>query len=338
MNSWLPIALGGEMNLYWLWRAHRSGQELMHGSVVSSHGRPLHIFDEVREISQGFNKAADFINNTRPKQSGIGIHFSHFAWHFFTYQPLEHGFNYWKLYTDVYRPINELHFRPDVIAPESPLDQYKMIVSFFLPALDEGGLRERIKKWIEDGGTWVVGPFTDIRTLDSTKFKHAPFGSLEEWGGIHCKYEIPGNREFSIVFPDASETKGSLCFNGLETRGAEVLASYAEYPFEGLAAITRKRMGKGQIIVLGTLLKNDDWKKFIRKVCGEIGIEPVVEASPNVLAIPREGKYHEGMAVFEIEYKPGNIKLPKPGIDILTEVKYHGYIEIVPYQILLLKY
>ena len=47
-NSWLPIALGGEANLYWLWRSHWSGQEVMHGSVVSSSGRPLHIIDEVR--------------------------------------------------------------------------------------------------------------------------------------------------------------------------------------------------------------------------------------------------------------------------------------------------
>jgi beta-galactosidase GanA len=101
VNSRLPIALGGEMNLYWLWRAHWSGQELMHGSVVSSHGRPLYIFDEVREISRGFDKAAELINNTRPKQSGIGIHFSHFAWHFFSCQPLENGFNYWRLYSDV---------------------------------------------------------------------------------------------------------------------------------------------------------------------------------------------------------------------------------------------
>ncbi|MBN1903260.1 beta-galactosidase trimerization domain-containing protein, partial [Candidatus Sumerlaeota bacterium] len=274
----------------------------------------------------------------RPKQSGIGIHFSHFAWHFFAYQPLEHGFNYWKLYSDVYRPMNELHFRPDVIDPESPLDSYKLIVSFFLPALDEAGLRQRIKKWIENGGAWVVGPFTDIRTLDSTKFKHAPFGSLEEWGGVHCKYEVPGNREFSILFPDATETKGSLCYNGFETRGAEALASYTEYPLEGLAAITRNKMGKGQIIILGTLLKDSDWKNFIRNIAGEIGIEPVVEASPNVLAIPRQGKDQEGLAVFEIECKPGSVQLPKPGTDILSGKKYEGFLELAPYQMLILKY
>jgi len=46
-------AFGGEANLYWLWRMHWSGQELMHGAVVSSHGRPLHIFGEGQVILLG---------------------------------------------------------------------------------------------------------------------------------------------------------------------------------------------------------------------------------------------------------------------------------------------
>ena len=79
-NSWLPIALGGEANLYWLWRSHRSGQELMHGSVVSSSGRPLHIIEEVREVSEGLKGAAHFISGTRPSAPGLAVHFSTLAW------------------------------------------------------------------------------------------------------------------------------------------------------------------------------------------------------------------------------------------------------------------
>jgi len=338
VNSWLPIALGGEMNLYWLWRAHRSGQELMHGSVISSQGRPLHIFEEVQEIAKEYEKASDFLNGARAQPGGIGIHFSHFAWHFFSFQPLESGFDYWKLYTDVYKPLNELLFRPDVIDPSSPLEQYKVILSFFLPALEEGGLANRIKKWVEQGGTWVVGPFTDIRTLDSTKFKHAPFGFLEEWGGIRCKYELPAAREFPITLSDGTKTSGSIWYNGLEPRDAEVLASYTEYPLEGLAAITRRKIGKGQIIILGTMLKNSDWKKFILDLCGERGIFPVAEATPNVLVVPREGAFGKAWAVLETEYKPGNLILPQKATDLLTGRTFEGKIEIEPYQVLILKF
>ena len=31
VNSYLPLAMGGEANMYWIWRTHWAGHELMHG-------------------------------------------------------------------------------------------------------------------------------------------------------------------------------------------------------------------------------------------------------------------------------------------------------------------
>ncbi|MCE5258661.1 MAG: beta-galactosidase, partial [Chloroflexi bacterium] len=190
-NSWLPMALGGEANLYWLWRAHWSGQELMHGSVVSSSGRPLHIFDEVHEIADGFQRAGEFLRSTKPEDSGLALHFSGLAWNMFEFQPMVRGFTYadWLL-NHVYRPLLQAQFRPNVIDPAASLTPYRMLLSPFLPALNEGGLAGRIMGWVEGGGTWVVGPLSDIRTLEATKYQHAPYGHLEDWAGITCRYEL----------------------------------------------------------------------------------------------------------------------------------------------------
>ena len=35
-----------------------------------------------------------------------------------------------------------------------------------LEALDEEGLRKRLRAWIKAGGTWIVGPLADVRTMD----------------------------------------------------------------------------------------------------------------------------------------------------------------------------
>ena len=337
VNTWLPIALGAEANLYWLWRAHWSGQELMHGSVITSHGRPMHIFGEIQALSRDFKKAADFINGTKPVRNGIAVHFSNVSWHFFAFQPIVWGFNYGeRIDQTIYRPLNELHLRPDVIDPATALDPYKIVVSFFLPAIDEAGLRENLKAWIENGGTWIVGPFTDIRTLDGTKFKHAPFGSLEEWSGVRLKYEVPGNRDFAIKWKHGTETKGSVWYKGFELQGAESLASYAEYPFEGLSAVTRRKFGKGQIIILGTILQKEEWKKFILKICEEAGVKPVANASENLVIVPREGDYGKGMAVVEIMHQPGHLFLKHSATDILTGRKLKGKTEVKPYEVLMI--
>ncbi|HEX2950989.1 MAG TPA: beta-galactosidase trimerization domain-containing protein [Armatimonadota bacterium] len=340
VNSWLPIALGGEANLYWLWRAHWSGQELMHGSVVSSCGRPLHMIGEVQEIAAGFRKAEDFLNNTKPTPSGLGLHFSGNVWWLFKFQPMVNGFDYnQKILHTAYRPLMQMQLRPDVIDPAQSLEQYRLIFSPYLPALDEGRLRERIYRWIEDGGTWVVGPLSDNRTLDATKYTQSPFGSLEEWAGVYCKYEIPGDpRDFAVQWPDGHEEPGSVWYAGFEPRGAEVLATYNEGELAGLAAVTRKAIGKGQIIVLGTMPRPEALQQLLWEIGRGAGVTPVAKATPNLLVVPREGAAGKGIVAVELENQPASISLSKPMTDILTGQRYAaGTVDLPAYSVTVFK-
>ena len=326
--------------MYWLWRQHWAGQELLHGCVVQSSGRPMHIFGEVQEIADGFRKAEAFLNGTYPTQTGLAIHCSNLAHHIFKNQPMKGGFNYINsVMESIYRPLIKSQFRPDVINPEVDLDQYKVIISPFLPALDDNGLRERLKTWIENGGTWIAGPMTDIRTIESAKFPDSPYGSLEEWAGIWCKYQIPGEpRDFAVKWADGTESKGSIWYDGFELRGAEALCTYTEGPIAGLAAVTRRKMGKGQIIALGTLPTQEDFAKLVTMICSEAGIAPVAEASENLLVVPRSGAAGSGMVLVEYDNQPASITLNQEATNILTGEKLSGKIEVKPYGVMALRF
>ena len=337
-NSWLPIALGAEANLYWLWRSHWSGQESMHGSVVSSCGRPLHMMEEVREVSRGFKAAAGFLNGTRPAAPGLAVHLSTLAWAQFRFQPIVSGFNYVDtMATRVYRPLMDVHLRADLIDPAAPLDAYRVVFTSFLPALGESGLWERLRHWIEAGGTWVAGPLSDVRTLEGTKSAQAPFGCLEEWAGVFCKYELPGDpRDFALQWFDGEESHGSLWYAGFETRGTKSLAVYTEGPLEGLAAATETPVGKGRIILLGTQLLPEDLQRLMLQLTSQCGIHPAAEATSNLLVVPREGEAGTGAVVIEIENRPGRLMLPAPAQDALTGMAYSGSVEFCPYQVMVL--
>jgi beta-galactosidase len=339
VNSWLPIALGGEANLYWLWRVHWSGQELMHGSVISSCGRPLHIINEVREIAEGFDKAGAFLRETRPANTGLALHFSGYAWWLFEHQPMVNGFNYGeKLLKAFYHPLIQSQLRPDVIDPAASLEPYKVLCSPFLPALDESGLRERLEAWIEDGGIWLVGPLSDNRTLHATKYTHAPFGSLEEWTSAFCKYQIPGDpRDFDIQWKDGRKGQGSIWYDGFEFHGGETLASYEEGPLKGLAAVARFRMGKGWIYLLGTMPQPSDLQRLLLDISAEAGIAPVGKASENLLLVPREGDSGTGMVLVELENRPAFLELSKEMEDLLSGRRYKGRVEIAPYTVMVLQ-
>lgn len=341
VNSWIPVALGGEANLYWLWRSHWSGQELMHGSVISSSGRPLHIFDEVKEISEGFQAAADFLNGTRPTKSELALHFSGLAWWMFQFQPLVHGFNYHRALTEkVYHPLIQVQMRPDVIDPAESLDPYKLVFSPFLPALDERGFRERIFQWIENGGTWMVGPMSDIRTIHATKYTHAPFGSLEEWAGVETVYEVPGHpRDFALSWSDGTPSKGSIWYSGFKAKeGTEVLAKYTEYPFTGLAAVTNRKVGDGQIVCFGTMPTSEDIKNVIVSIASNENVYFAPEATSNLLVIPREGPAGKGIIVIELENRPGSVVLHQTAKELLTGETRSGMIDVDPYDVMVFQF
>jgi beta-galactosidase GanA len=332
VNSWLPIALGGEANLYWLWRAHWSGQELMHGSVVSSAGRPLHSFGEVQEVGEGFAKAAPFLNGTRPVSTGLALHLSGHAWWMFKYQPMVEKFEYAsQLQHGYHRPMTEAQLRPDVIDPSTDLSGYRMVCSPFLATLEEGDFARRILDWVQAGGVWVVGPLSDIRTFRGTKYTHAPYGHLEEWAGVYCRYEIPASpREFGISWVDGRSAQGSVWYDALELRGAEALAMYTEGPMAGMAAVTRRQVGKGQIVLLGTLPCPADLRPLLRDLAGQAGIAPVAEASPNVLVVPRQGPAGKGAVVVELSNTPGHVTLPGPMLDLLTGRRVGRHLDLSP--------
>ncbi|MBN8218595.1 MAG: beta-galactosidase [Spirochaetes bacterium] len=340
VNSWLPAALGGEATLYWLWRSHWSGQEDMHGSVLTSAARPLHTFGEVKEVGRGFEACAEVLSATRPVKSGLALHFSDEAWWQFQFQPMVNGFRYNdKLPHLAYRPLLGAQLRPDVIDPSCPLEEYRVVFSPFLPCLEEQGLQGRLARWIEAGGLWVAGPLTDVRNLEASKYAHAPYGVLEDWAGVRGLYQIPGDpRDFALRWKDGRPGKGSVWYDSFEPQSdTEILAFYTEGPMAGRAAITRRAKGKGAVIALGTMPQPDDLATLMAALCKEKGILPAFPAAPNILAVPRAGQGKRALCVIELENKPGWIRLPHPMKNLLDGKLVKGKVAIAPYTVMFLE-
>ena len=93
VNTWMPIALGGEMNEYWLFRAHPQGQELGHGSLYSTPGRAYRVTEEVKHAADDFATCADFLKKSKVV-SRIAMHYSSTAVGHFASAPMLEGFDY----------------------------------------------------------------------------------------------------------------------------------------------------------------------------------------------------------------------------------------------------
>jgi hypothetical protein len=123
-----------------------------------------------------------------------------------------------------------------------------------------------------------------------------------------------------------------------------VLATYAEGPLEGLAAAVSKKLGRGRIVVVGTMPVAGDWQKLLLDLGRSIQITPVAEAAGNLLVVPRVDTAEaeapaaavRGLIAVELENRPARLRLAAPATDLLTGRKHSGTIEVAPYGVMVL--
>ncbi len=340
VNSWLPLVMGAEANMYWLWRTHWAGHELVHGSVLDSSGRPQHIWGEVQKTAADFQKAGDFLNATKVK-ADIAVHFTSLNYYMWESQPIVADTQYQpRMYTDFYRPLIDLGLRPDIVDYAQPLEGYKVVFSPMMMNLTEKGLSERIRKWVADGGTWIVGPLTDIRNENGTKFANKPFGMLEELIGESWLYGIPdmvGN--VTAAWSDGEEFAGNRYYQVFEADSdALVSITGGHSAINGKAIVLKKAYGKGQIIVLGSFPSAKDMQKLYKLALADTGVPTCRTPDGNIMVSPREGNGRRGMMVAEYANKGGRFFLAEPMTDILTGRTFgKGEIELKPYEVLVLE-
>lgn len=328
INSWLPFIKGGEMNLYWPWRAHSGGFELAHGAILSSAGRYNYMVDEIKSVSNEIDKCKEILNNTKI-YSEIAIHFSAVSWLDFKCAPLVENFNYQAAITSIRNDLSG--YNVDVIDTDAEINKYKIIISPFLVNLEENKLFIRMKKWVEKGGVWIVGPMSDIMTDYVVKYTDAPYKYLEGFAGVFTKFQMPVDSDrVRAAWKDGSKMEISLTYDGYELDGAVSLADYTFGHPKGLAAVTEKKVGKGKVILLGTKIGRNDLLRLI-------DLPPIATASDNLNLTIRTAITEEYLFVAEIDNKMGTIELNKKYFDVLSEQYYSGKVSVKPYQLLVLK-
>lgn len=325
-NSFLPIAKGAEMNLYWLFRAHPNGHELAHGALFSTAGREYRVSDEVRQLTESLAKIENTFANSEIR-SRIALHYSSEAMNCFSCAPMIKGFDYRKtLINKFYSAFN--NYNIDVIDTPHKLDGYEVIISPFLAHIGEE-LKARIIEWVENGGIWIVGPMTDIFDENLSKYTHAPYGFLEEFAGVYTKYQKPvGNDVFTAKWADGTRCGISACFDAYELKeGTEALARYDGGEFSSLAVITRRKVGKGSVILLGSVISHGDMLRLIK-------IKPIAEASGNVILTERVNGV---ILAVETQNTEGYIAVNGEYTELLSDKKLNKKIQIKPYEVLVLK-
>ena len=349
VNSWLPVALGGEANFYWLWRQHWAGHELMHGSVLYSSGRPTQAFGEVQEVSKGFAKSSEFLTKTKIKTDVAMMLSAHnanlMAFQRLVYEDVQYAAEENAAYDlrtiRLYKHITEYGIRPDVIGVNKALDNYKLLFTPFMLTLELGDLSERIRKWVEQGGTWVVGPMTDLRNDIGAHYVDRETGMLEAFTGATLAYQVPdAEHRIGCQWDNGDTFLANLWLQLFDAPAdAKVLVKTTGDYFPALgdkALVFEKQIGKGKVIVLGTIPSEEDMYRLLDVAIAESGAQKF-SVSGKLMVAKREGANQEGYTV--VNHTGADAALHLDGVyeDLLSGETCSGRISMDGYQVRVLK-
>jgi len=327
--------------MYWLWRTHWAGHELMHGSVIDTAGRPMYTYAEVQKTAADFAKAADFLNRTHVS-TRVALHYPSTSWNFFQTQNMVNGFQYSRSVLDCYyRPMIDLGLRPDVLETDMPLDGYDLIFTPFVPYLGEEGLDARLRAWVEQGGVWVVGPMTDIRDADGVRFLDRPLGMLEEFANVYLAHSLPCTNEAYICETSEGRVLQSSIWYELyeSTDGSAACVTHSPHStLNGKSVLVRKSIGKGTVFLLGFIPSAQDMKELILPMaCKAAGISFGKTEGNSLMVIPRTGKDCSGMILAEFNGSGGSCQLDCAMYEHLSGKTLQGRVEVAPYEVLILE-
>ena len=338
LNSWLPIVHGGESNMYWLWRQHWAGHELVHGSVLTPEGRPVHVFGEIQQTSREFDAASDFITGTRVK-ADVALHYTSKSWQLFHQQPIFDRNDYSWQVRKIHHAIMKEGVTIDVAGARKDLDGYKVLFSPLQMTLEDDGMMEKIRAWVENGGVWVAGPMTDIRNSIGAHYTDRAMGMLEDMLGIRQDYAVPTDGSYLRAAWNDGEAlecqSWTECYTNLE--GGEALASVTagHSALVGETVVGRYKVGKGEVILCGTFMNDEGLAKLIRTALADAGVTSV-KTSGNVDVVCREGE-KSGMILCETAFRDAWVELPGKMKNVLTGEEAEGRIEIKPYDVVVLE-
>ena len=335
MNTWLPIMLGGEANLYWLWRTHWAGHELMHGAVLDTSGRYTYANGEIRKASAEFGKVKDFLAEYKV-ESDVALLFTSLNWNIKLSQDinasLDAGYGFVRSF---YRSLLGAGIHPDVIDAAEPLEKYKVIFTPSAYTLEENNFAGRVTEWVRDGGVWVVGPISDVRTSIGTKYKSAPYGSLEDILGERLAYILPDDDGRIALENDEGE----------QVRGGAVYELFDKGEFEpwltvksghsailGKCAAFAKKLGKGYIVMLGTLPEQKELSRIVTKAA-QMADACIYDVDDGIMVTRRVRDDDTLYVVASVGGKAGELRFCGEYRDILSGEVYEGSVKLEPYEL-----
>ncbi|MGK5739226.1 beta-galactosidase [Micromonospora sp. URMC 103] len=321
-NSLAHVARGADGVLFFQWRASRAGAEKFHSALVPHAGPDTKVFREVCQLGADLGALAE-VRGSRV-DADVAILFDYEAW---WGVELDSHPSVDVTYSDRLAALHDALWRAgitaDVVHPSTDLGRYRLVLAPTLYLVRDADA-DALRRFVEGGGTALVTYFSGVvDENDHIRLGGYP-GAFRELLGVRTEEFFPLRAGERVRLDDGATA--DVWTEWLHPEGAEVLASYADGPLPGVAAVTRHAVGEGAAWYLGTRLDEAATDALVARLVAESGVRPAVPAAPGVEVVRRRDD--ERSWLFVINHTGDPARLSVSGVDLLTGARCDGELTV----------
>lgn len=291
------IAHGSDSVMYFQIRQSRGASEKFHGAVIDHYGgTDTRVFREVKAIGESL-EALEEIKGAMVQAEAAVIYDIENSWAMKEAQgPRNQGMFYHEAVMKSYTALKRLGLNVDVISQAQDISKYRFVAAPMLYLFREG-IDERIRRFIQQGGTFVFTYWSGIvDEIDRCYLGKTPHGLSDVFGLRMTEIDGLYDEETNCFVPvepqkqDGLSENNGLAFHDfhsnqyecrnlcalLEVYDAKIQFTYGNAFYQGSPAVTTKAFGNGLACYVAADAEQKFYDEFYAQLIHQAGIQPVV--------------------------------------------------------------
>jgi len=335
--AWHDVGHGADEVSYWQWRSALNGQEEMHGTLVGPDGEAEPLLSEVAQTAEEFAKTASAFRGTRVVSQVALLSDYESRWAI-DWQKHTEKYDQFALLKSYYHALRKLSQSIDIVSPDAPLDAYKLVVAPDLNIISKERA-DHLASYVRDGGHLVLGPRSGLKDEYNALLTTRQPGYLAEELGGHVE-QFYALENGVPVSGEWGAGKASTWAEYLKVASAEtkVLVRYGRSNgwLDGQPSVVTRRIGKGRITYIGTLLDDELMKTAAEWMIKDAQVVPVLGNVPDGVEVSRRVSATSSVYVLiNFNATKQTIALPLP-LKSLLEEKTVSAVELPQYAVAVL--
>ena len=299
------LALGGMGMSYWHFHQHYSGCEMTHGSILTASGKPTINYNQVAEVSRRIAALEKYIDSTEPEHAGTAIHYSDTARSFMQTENYD-GMEYVSLLFRFHKVLLDRNIRTDIIPEKNDPAGYETVLTPFMYYLSDE-LIEKMLEFCENGGTWIVGPMSGVRTANHTVITEDLMTTMltKKIDVTLLHYFPTKSTDSKVNFQGKEDDIEFFALTSKTNTGKAVAVCKGQF-CDNEALITETSYGKGKVVILGAMPKSDDMLSLIiNHYCGSQEKKAGIQSDTGIVTAGRVCNGKKSVIGFDMAGKGG---------------------------------